>query len=458
MADAMPPVSRIEQLDAQGQNARLSRLYTQLCFCFPMVDTDPQAISDFHRFLEDALKRLTLGFPWVAGHVVDEASVFKIKLSGGLPALSVKDLRTQLPSFHEYQAKSFPFYMLDEEIIAPRRTIPERFDDPAPVLLVQASIVIGGVLLVINGQHNCMDIRGQAQIINLLAKACRNEEYTRDELRLGNLPRADIIPLLEHEDPSAAEPAVPHNGTSVTSTVSFGDSKTVPQCTWAYFLFSRSALAELKTLAAKSMTADYVSTDDVLSASVWQAVTRARHTRFESGNATSKFDRQVDARRYLDIPSEYTGNVVHKVTSKLAVHDVLEMSLGALASHLRTSLQDADITHDVRLAATKAHRATIASQTWSPQYTSSTTRGMLPPTDVRISSWVKEDCHHLDFGRVLGRPEAVRRPSFPAWEGLVYLLPKKPDGEVAVALCLRDEDLEALKRDDAFTKFCSYIG
>jgi hypothetical protein len=38
------------------------------------------------------------------------------------------------------------------------------------------------------------------------------------------------------------------------------------------------------------------------------------------------------------------------------------------------------------------------------------------------------------------------------------LLPKKPDGEVAVALCLRDEDLEALKRDDAFTKFCSYIG
>jgi hypothetical protein len=201
-----------------------------------------------------------------------------------------------------------------------------------------------------------------------------------------------------------------------------------------------------------------VSTDDVLSALIWQAVTRARHTRLESGNGTSRYDRQVDARKYLDTPSEYTGNVVHKVTSKLAVQDVLEMSLSALALHLRTSLQDADITHDVRLAATKAHRATVASRTQSPQYTFSTTRGMLPPTDVRISSWAKEDCHHPDLGRVLGRPKAVRRPSFPAWEELVYLLPKKPDGEVAVALCLRDEDLEELKRDDAFTKFCSYIG
>jgi len=54
----------------------------------------------------------------------------------------------------------------------------------------------------------------------------------------------------------------------------------------------------------------------------------------------------------------------------------------------------------------------------------------------------------------------VRRPRFAvgAREGLVYFLPRTLDGEIAVGVCLRDEDLERLKADEEFAKFGAYVG
>ena len=82
----------------------------------------------------------------------------------------------------------------------------------------------------------------------------------------------------------------------------------------------------------------------------------------------------------------------------------------------------------------------------------------VPELDIRLSSWAKENCYDLDFG--FGKPEAVRRPRFVvgAREGLVYFLPKTLEGEIAVGVCLRDDDLERLKGDEEFAKFGTYVG
>lgn len=458
MASAIPPAFREEQLDVQGQNARLDRLYTQLCLCFSLDHTNPQTISDVTAYLQDGLRRLAMSFPWVVGHVVEEDSVFKIKPCEDSPTLSVKDLREQLPPFQEYQSARFPFSMLDENTIAPRNTLPERFGEPAPVILLRATFVEDGILLVLNGQHNCMDIRGQAQIMHLLAKACRGEDYTSDELQTGNMPRADIIPLLENTNDPQPKPTPSQNARDTKTATSIQGSNATPQSRWAYFLFSRSSLASLKKLAVESVSSGYVSTDDVLSAFIWQAITRAHLARFGPGTAGSTLDRQVDARKFLGIPTAYTGNVVHKVSTTLIMQRVIEMSLGTLASHLRTCLQSTNIAYEVRRAAIISHQATLARRSQPSRGSPSASRGTLPSTDVRISSWAKEDCYHLDFGGLLGKPEAVRRPDFQAWEGLVYFLPKKADGEIAVALCLREEDLARLRGDEIFTDYCSNIG
>ena len=47
----------------------------------------------------------------------------------------------------------------------------------------------------------------------------------------------------------------------------------------------------------------------------------------------------------------------------------------------------------------------------------------------------------------LGLPEAVRRPRFAATESLMYLLPMDRECGIAAAMCLRDEDVESLRRD-----------
>ena len=74
-----------------------------------------------------------------------------------------------------------------------------------------------------------------------------------------------------------------------------------------------------------------------------------------------------------------------------------------------------------------------------------------------MSSWSKVDCYDLDFGLGLGRPTSVRRPQFEPIEGVVYLLPKAPDGEIVAGLCLRDDDMEKLTVDDEFMKYAEYI-
>lgn len=76
----------------------------------------------------------------------------------------------------------------------------------------------------------------------------------------------------------------------------------------------------------------------------------------------------------------------------------------------------------------------------------------------RGGSWAKLSCYELDFHLGLGRPEAVRRPQFAPFESLIYPMPRALDGEVAVAVCVRDEDMERLRADEAFAMYGRYIG
>ncbi len=74
--------------------------------------------------------------------------------------------------------------------------------------------------------------------------------------------------------------------------------------------------------------------------------------------------------------------------------------------------------------------------------------------DIMLISWAQLDCYELDFHLGLGKPEAVRRPQF---DPLIYLMPRTPDGQIVVAVCLRDEDTERLRADEKFAKYRSYM-
>lgn len=439
----------IERLDVFGGSPRLFKLYTQLCFCFALKQSDFVTRNLVVEHVKNGLARLADRVPWVSGEVIqDEDGSFSIVESGRWPSVIVKDLEDELPGIDHYSRSAFPFALLDEDLIAPCKTLPRDFDKPAPILTLQLNFIKGGLLLVINGQHNCMDLRGQSQIIYLLSKACRGDVLTDNEVTSACLPRESAIPLLtEHQVPSVGippkQPCVPPAASPSEKAI------------WAYFLFSSEAMSSLKAAAGKTNTTPFISTDDVLSALVWQSVTRTRTHRLQSATEKeSTFERQVDVRKHLGIPEAYPGNVVHKTSVHLPLSTVVSSPLGVIASALREPLlQPENVELQVRTAATRLHESLPTQRTTVPP-----PRQPIPSTDIKMSSWAKEACHDFDFGGILGRAEAIRRPSFEGWEGLAYMMPRTLSGEIAVALCLRPEDLEALKRDREFARWGRYVG
>ncbi|KAI9830062.1 MAG: hypothetical protein M1819_005892 [Sarea resinae] len=400
-----------DYLDTFGQQPSL-KIYTQICLCFSVVDVSlDRKIIDV---LTKGLERLTASFPWLAGQVVNEDSaegnsgIFKIAPLESIPRLVVKDLRhdAAVPTMDALRGANFPFSMLDESIIASRNTLPGRPNESAsdsdPVFLLQANFITGGLLLTAVGQHNAMDMTGQGQIIYLLSKA---------------------------------------------------DSDSAKSI-WTYFSFDSASLAALKFLAAETIAPPlgYVSTDDALSAFIWRSVIRARQPRLRPA-AESILARAVDVRRHLNIPPTYPGLVQNMTYHTYEIQQLVEEPLGVVASELRLAVDPVASTlgYNTRALATVLERASDKSIV-------SVTATLDLSADIMLSSWAKLNSYELDFNLGLSRPEAVRRPQFVPVESLIYLMPRALDGEIAVAICLRDEDMERLRVDKEFMKYGKCIG
>ena len=449
-------------LDIFGQQPLL-KIYTQICLCFTVFNHSSQAT--IVSTLRNGLDRLHANFPWVTGEVVNQASgegtsgTFKIRSSERhIPWFSVNNLNNHAsaPSMSSLREASFPISMLDESDIAPRTTIPSNSQESAPVFLIQATFITGGLILTFLTQHQTMDMTGQGHVISLLSRACRNEPFNNDEISSGNAARQDIIPLLDNFSAPGPEltPQIIKISPSQPPSTDTPDPALPPSCTWANISFSPSSSASLKSLATQYLppSTTYITTDDALSAFLWQRITLARLPRL-SHSTTTTLARAVDVRRYLNIPPTYPGLAQNMSYHTFPLHSLVSKPLGAIASEFRLAVdpQTSSLAYNTRLLATHLSKTPDKS-------TISFTATTNPSTDILLSSWAKVDCYNLDFGLGLGNPEAVRRPRFAPFESLIYLLPKSASGEICVAMCLRDEDWARLRADDEFVRYASYIG
>ena len=132
--------------------------------------------------------------------------------------------------------------------------------------------------------------------------------------------------------------------------------------------------------------------------------------------------------------------------------DVYDLPIGDLAGRLRRLLlQDGKIKHHMRAFATVLDRLDDKSKLLNG--------AKLDPTrDVVVSSYANIKCCELSFGPLLGRPEAARRPRMPAWPSLCYMMPKARSGDIAVALCVGEEDTEKLRKDEVLKGYADYLG
>ncbi|KAK1143874.1 hypothetical protein N8T08_005989 [Aspergillus melleus] len=443
------------RLDIFGQIPALGS-YTNISGIYSVPDAFSR--SSIIDTLAKGLERLAASFPWVPGRVVVEGNtegntgVCKIKPFAKMPPLLVvRDYQDESSalSMECLRDAQFPLSMLDESLIAPISTLPAETDFPngRPVFLVQATFIPGGLILTFIGEHRAMDITGQNHLIHLLSKACGDEPFSTEELSIGNMPRHNIIPPLEDHDaeshfPDQLPPCTPAKHQQAQA----------PPSTWACFHFSSSSLSTLKSLANESLLTSYISTDDALSAFIWQSILRVRLPRIPSSlsfSLSSTLLRAVDLRPALTIPSTYPGVLMMVTPTTSPLHQ--QVPLGHTASLLRINIHPDQLSNAARTFATTLHHTPDKRIVpFAPN--------MNPSTNVMFSSWSKVGLYALHFHLGLGCPEAVRRPRLFPVEGLVYAMPRDREGGIVVEVCLRDEDLERLRSDKEFGGFAAFIG
>ncbi|KAK4453580.1 putative trichothecene 3-O-acetyltransferase [Podospora aff. communis PSN243] len=451
-------------LDALGQQPTLN-IYTQLSLAFeiPADDNDVGTRQAAVAVLTTGLQRLAAAFPWIAGKIVMEQSakyssgVFSIVGWVPTPQLVVRDLRDNhsIPTLDSLKRAGFPMSMLDESIFASHPTLRGGIagggPEPTAVFAVQVCFVGGGLVLTFAAHHQAMDFVGLVQVMRLLDKACRGESFSAADLSAANIDRRGVIPLFSsHYQPS---PEVQRQIlTAAVYTSATPPVHTPPAARWVNFCFSPASLATLKTTALETATYSYVSTDDALTAFIWLSVARARQNRLDP-NSEVTLGRAVDGRRYLGLPREYPGMLNSMVYLTHALGDLVNKPLGEIASELRVAVDPAtsSVGHTIRGLATMFDRT-------SNRALISPSAMISPSKDLMLSSWAVPDCYEMGFGLQLRHPVAVRRPRFVPVEGLGYLMPKHPQAGIAVAICLVENDLKALRDDKYLLRYATFIG
>lgn len=205
--------------------------------------------------------------------------------------------------------------------------------------------------------------------------------------------------------------------------------------------FRAAALRELKELArpkAERETGaaltpappEWISTNDALTAFLWQSVTRARKPRLGSEEEV-RLLRAMDGRRRLDpqVPEEYVGHLVVAAVDKVAVgYAVDPKNLAAIAGRLRWSMDGVDDLHVRAMGTLLAGLEDKTTVDYSCKIDFS--------RDLVVSSWGELRLAEQAFG-CLGRPDWSRRPDFGPVEGCVYFVEKSRNGDYFIQCSCR---------------------
>lgn len=444
------------EVEILGQQPAL-QVYTQLSSVFQLP---PDArLEEILNTLRNGLRQLAEDFPWLAGQIVHESTgpdgsgVFKIKPFEKTPRLIVQDARhdDSLPSLDDMAVAGYPMSMFDETKIAPRMTIPggpgETADDPEPVLLFQITLVPGALIITSATAHRAIDAIGQAQILHWLSQACHGIPPTEEDKTVGNMDRTGLIPLLESSYDVETEfrtlwirpPATPCKNKDPS-----------PPCSWITIRIGCEALSRLKTDATSKITTKFISTDDAVTALVWQAIMRARHHRIDPDREV-RMTRAIDVRSHCNLSPNYPGLMQSQKLNRYRLNELLDATLGEIASRLRAELDPVKTLHELSGLATLLQRDVDKTRY---SFVASTDSAI----DINLSSWAKVDCYDDDFNFGLGKPVAVMRPHFSPYEGLIYVMPRSAENGMTITICLRNDEVENLRKDAKLNAYAEFLG
>ena len=443
--------------------------------------------KDVETTLQSALSQLRDTFPFLGGHVVIEhrtahgSGVYKVvPYEDSRPPLplDVTESSKEVGSFDQLASARAPMSMLKSEALAPFPGLPHSFDPlekDCPVLSVRLNILEGGYTITFSTHHNVIDMNGLGNLINLFAKACRGQPFTQEDKQGSQLDTSSLLPLLSdgetqlsHDEfrcASRLKPPQPQTTQQLEQQDQHKQSaqpehpqnpRSRPQASWRYHHFKAETLLELKSQAvgtrSSGASSHWISTNDALTAFIWQRVSVARTARLQEKQPVKVMRMVNGTQRAITHPSKsYMG--VHGVpilSPSLPLAFVSSALVGELAAILRERVQSVDARH------MRSWASLISDE--PDKSTINAAAAVVAGVDLIFSSWAGLNLASLDFGLPSRHPAFVRRPNFDALEGLCYFMPKSVDGGIDVALALSEQDWEVLERDGEWSSKALLIG
>ena len=469
-----------------------------------LPDPPGSDLSAIKETLQSGLAETLKAFPLLSGTVqVIEKGAQQGTLYVAAPwnilsdVFRVRDLRNMRGlNYADLRNKNFPVQASDRMLLTPLVDINPQAPQK-PVMLVQMNIIRGGIIIALCMHHSFTDGNGTVAVARIWAAFCRRENgsqlITRDKVERKRLmqegegvrasveefPQLVLLPTKAQSKCTALSTdllaRIYHNpfrwlmlrllGLFSRRTNSKAKNCPAPghRIQSNIFLFSRTKLAELKSMASKKERHEngsgWISTNDAICSLLGCCVHSASTLDTEDHDKQAIIGIAVNMRQVLDppLPSDSIGNVLNRL--RIAVpRKTIEP----------TPVRVTEIAHlirqEIKLLDQENYRRTISFLKSLPDI--SRVDMSLPKSQdvIGMTSWSKQNFYEIDWGNTVGtRIERVRACMAPYIKDFAIILPElnTPPFEtdqcgLEVLIWLEESQMKRLKQDRLFNRFAKW--
>ncbi|EXJ68812.1 uncharacterized protein A1O5_07743 [Cladophialophora psammophila CBS 110553] len=411
------------------------------------------------------------------------------------PALVETPAPESLPSFEALKMDNAPLSVFQERLSPVPAFINYQIPGTrAPVLVIGATRLGGGLILCLCAHHVVMDGAGMGMFLKLWGDCMRDEPKRADDktsfdpgelyyreswLRdaSGDFARTEPKATLEElllRHPEYSLRSLSSAPSSVPTNVSGHPVK----CAAKIFAFSSAKLQEAKKAMSSSVQAKFLTVNNILGAALWLSITRIRLERMRhdglatvAGSATSKLGFAINARsrvRPAVSNRSYLGNVTMLKVVEFPATMLESIAGNAMANPAAAELSLMAPVISAIAAATSAVTATHVGEVVAFADQLADVEDVGPGwnsfhLDLGYTSWANLGMYDCDFGPSLGgKPRFARIPYLPYIDGMVLGLPRRRPEDtldrqamerIEVAIMLNERDMRALEEDETLRRW-----
>lgn len=479
-------------LDLVYSDVWLPGIYSRriLCFELPANSTHERALDCLHR----GLQSLVDGTPELGGQIVvlpveDEANNEGVPWKAIRPhkgiEFVIKDLKTEFPSYRELESKGFPIAAFKDSLLVPA---PITFQpEPNAEMIVQASLIEGGLLLTVCLCHSLTDGNGMNAIMIALAEQCKLAAKVEGSLepRAMTMDRKVMVELtgtkkdlndhpaygyhegafepkvLAHEANGTAEPLKDSDikedepEEQAATTPALPEAQVHAYRTEAQVHTYRISAANASALKEVGSTQGRISTHDAIAALMWRTLTVARYKAGRLAlDKTSTYTFPHNSRRHVGLPKDWVGNCCYFVCASLPVSRIVEPdSLPVMAAAIRAGLNA--VNKDVVGGIMELRKPCSYNITWWPLLE------VNEPWILMMTSLYHSELFGVDFGDSLARVKHFGTSDEGVMGGIrsVGLVGAKVEGGGCdVSMGLDGEEEAIVNEDEVWGRFVREVG